>query len=67
MKIILNNTDEYFQAESMSISDLLKIKNFTFKMLVIKVNGKLVKNELRDSTFLKDGDNVTVLHLISGG
>jgi sulfur carrier protein len=67
MKIILNNTDEYFGEEILSISELLKIKNFTFKMLVIKVNGTLVKTELRDSTFVKDGDEVMVLHLISGG
>ncbi len=67
MKIILNNRDEYFDEEEMTFEELLNIKNFTFKMLVTKLNDRLVKKEFRDSTIIKDGDNVTVLHLVSGG
>jgi thiamine biosynthesis protein ThiS len=67
MKIILNNRDEYFRAEVLTVSELLKLKNFTFKMLVIKVNGKIIKDAMRDSTTIHDGDDVTVLHLVSGG
>jgi thiamine biosynthesis protein ThiS len=36
-------------------------------MLVIKVNNQLVKKAEYDSTMVKDGDDVMVLHLISGG
>jgi thiamine biosynthesis protein ThiS len=46
---------------------LLKVKNFTFRMLVIKVNEVLVKRDSYDQVFVKNGDNVSVLHLISGG
>jgi len=67
MKIILNNNVENFVSDSLSITELLKEKNFTFKMLVIKVNEKLVKREEYDTFFVKNGDNVNVLHLISGG
>ena len=67
MKITLNNNIEDFAFDSLSITELLKEKNFTFKMLVIKVNEKLVKREDYDSVFVKNGDNVNVLHLISGG
>jgi len=67
MKIILNDRDEYFDAEDLTVTELLKSKNFTFKMLVIKINGNIIRNEMRDSTTIRDGDNVTVLHLISGG
>lgn len=67
MQIILNNTSEELTGDTLSISELLKVKNFTFRMLVIKVNEKLVKREDYDNVFVKNGDNVSVLHLISGG
>jgi len=67
MKIILNNTPETFLPDTMSISGLLKLKNFTFKMLVIKVNGKLIQKTEYDSFMIHAGDEVMVLHLISGG
>ncbi len=51
----------------MTIRELLDKKNFTFKMLVIKINNKLVKKEDFDTAIVRDGDNVDVLHLISGG
>lgn len=67
MNIMLNNRPETFDAKKLSISDLLNYKNFTFKLLVIKINGKLVKKDQYDTTFISDGDDVSVLHLISGG
>ncbi len=39
MDIILNNRNENIDANAMSISELLKYKNYTFKMMVVKVNG----------------------------
>ena len=67
MKIILNNKVEEFEAEQFTINELLQAKKFTFKMLVIKVNGHLVKKSEYGSILVKDGDDVMVLHLISGG
>ncbi len=67
MKIILNNKEEEFTCDHLTINELLKEKNFTFKMLVIKVNNQLVKKSEYNSAMVKDGDDVMVLHLISGG
>lgn len=67
MKIILNNKEEFFESDEFTVTELLKIKNFTFKMLVIKVNNQIVKKNEYESTVVKDGDEVMVLHLISGG
>lgn len=67
MKIILNNREEIIDKEEMSIQELIEYKNFTFKLLVTKINGKLVKFANRDEAIVKDGDNVTILHLVSGG
>lgn len=67
MKIILNNTAEEIQVDYLSVKELLEIKNFTFKMIVVKVNGQLIKQTFYENTFIKDGDEVAVMHLVSGG
>jgi sulfur carrier protein len=67
MKIILNNKEEVFDGDQLTINELLKAKKFTFKMLVIKVNGQMIKKTEYNSSFVHDGDDVMVLHLISGG
>ena len=67
MEIILNTRKETFKKNQLTISELLVEKNFTFKFLVIKINGKLIKKENYKTATVKDGDDVMVLHLISGG
>ena len=67
MKIVLNNKEESFDSDLLTINELLKLKNYTFRMLVIKVNNQLVKKSEYDLIKVKDGDDVMVLHLISGG
>ncbi len=67
MEIILNNNKEILEEENLSVADLIRIKNFTFRLLVTKVNGQLVRKEDRDKVLIKDGDEVMVMHLISGG
>jgi len=67
MEIILNNRQEKIERDSLTIQELLEYKNFTFRMLVIKVNGKLIKKDAYNTTVIKEGDNVTVMHLVSGG
>ena len=67
MKIILNNNPESFPAESMTVTELLAAKNFTFKMLVIKINGRLIPKDDYGTALVREGDDVMVLHLISGG
>jgi sulfur carrier protein len=67
MKIILNNNPESFGTDKCTVNELLRLKNFTFKMLIIKINGKLVKKDEYDSVLVSDGDDVNILHLISGG
>lgn len=67
MEITLNNNKEVFEAGKMTVNELLAAKNFTFKMLVVKINGRLVSKDSYDSTTIQGGDDVTVLHLISGG
>jgi len=67
MKITLNNREEQIDNEIMTVQELIGYKNYSFKLLVTKVNGKLVRKDQRDRAIIRDGDNVTVLHLVSGG
>ncbi|MFH0896135.1 MAG: sulfur carrier protein ThiS [Bacteroidota bacterium] len=67
MKIILNTNPEEFNADSMTIRQLLDEKKFSFKLLIIKVNGILVKKDQYEATIVKHGDKVDVIHLMSGG
>lgn len=67
MQITLNNRKEEFDKESMSISEVLEIKNFSFTNLVIKINGRLIKKDAYSSSIIKAGDKVDIIHMISGG
>jgi len=67
MEISLNNRRETINSDKISINELIKLKNYTFKLLVTKVNGTLVKKDQRDDSYIKDGDDVVILHMISGG
>ncbi len=68
MNITLNNRPETISGkERMSVSELLKHKNFTFKFLVVRINGNTIRTDEYDSTMIHDGDDVKVIHLISGG
>jgi sulfur carrier protein len=67
MKIVLNNSPEMIEREGITVSELLKLKNFTFRMLVVKINGALVKKSDYENALISEGDDVVVLHLISGG
>ena len=67
MQITLNNRPEKLPKEGMTISDILKHKNYTFKMVVVKINGQLIKKNNYNEAIVHDGDDVQILHMISGG
>ncbi len=67
MNIILNNRPETLDTDQLTLQELIEKKNFTFKLLVTKINGKLIKKENRAETSIHEGDDVAVIHLISGG
>lgn len=67
MKIILNNTEQIINKETLTVTELLQIRIYTFKMIVVKINGVLIRKPDYENTRIHDGDQVTVLHLVSGG
>jgi sulfur carrier protein len=67
MKIILNNTEVEFDVDKMTVSDMLKLRKFTFRMRIVKINGELVPRDRYESTAIHEGDNVQMIYLMSGG
>ena len=67
MEILLNNRKESIDRDEIMLEELIQYKNFTFKLLVTKVNGRLVKKDERQNFIIRHEDEVQILHMISGG
>ena len=67
MHLIINHNPEDINQTAITLSQLIELKNYTFKMLVTKINGTLIKKDDRDKTPIHDGDQIEIIHLISGG
>ena len=67
MKILLNNREEEFEGDTMTISEMIEIRKFSFKMRIIKINGKFISGENYKNIMIRDGDDVQMLYLMSGG
>jgi len=66
-KYIYVNSNKIEWQKDFNITKILKVMNYTFKMIVVKVDGKLVKKEGYDTFFVDENSDVKVIHLISGG
>jgi sulfur carrier protein len=67
MKILLNGREEEFGKETISVSEMLILKKFSFRMRIIKINEVLIAKDQYESTIISDGDIVQMLYLMSGG
>ena len=67
MKITLNNRPASFECDSLTMGDIMRIKKFTFKKIIVKVNNVIIEPAEYDKTIIKEDDNVMVLHLLAGG
>ncbi|MDN5301419.1 MAG: sulfur carrier protein [Thermoanaerobacteraceae bacterium] len=64
--IKVNKEDMEYQ-EGMTVEDILQKKKYTFRMITVIVNGRVVPKDQYSSYRIKDGDNVDVVHIMSGG
>ena len=53
--------------DNLTISELLKIMKYTFPMLVIKVDGQLIKRDQYKIFVVPNNSDVKIIHLMSGG
>ena len=66
-KTIKVNQETIDWEKNLTIDRILKIMNYTFKMIVVKVNGELVKKEDYDTKIIPEEADVQIIHLIAGG
>ena len=66
MTITVNGNEIDF-VEGETITQLLKRMNFVFPLIVVKIDGQLVKKPAFGSTTFPDGASIQMIHLISGG
>ncbi|MDP4289686.1 MAG: sulfur carrier protein ThiS [Bacteroidota bacterium] len=67
MNIVLNNRPDEIPADQLTVQELLDLKKFSFKLLIVRINGSIIKKDHFHDALIHDGDDVLVLHLISGG
>ena len=67
MKTITVNENSLKWEKNMTITRILKIMNYTFRILVVKVDGQLIKKNEYNSTIVQPDADVKVIHLMSGG
>ncbi|MEI7595576.1 MAG: sulfur carrier protein ThiS [Bacteroidota bacterium] len=63
----MNHNKEVYEAEKMTISEIMKAKNYTFNDLIIKINGTLILDEEWGKIVINDGDNLEIIHIFHGG
>jgi sulfur carrier protein len=65
--MITVNGDPLPWHSGMTVAEILKLRNYIFRMLVVQVNGEPVKRGTYDKADVPDGADVQVIHMISGG
>jgi thiamine biosynthesis protein ThiS len=67
MEITLNNESLAIDGDTITVSNLLELKRYTFKLRIVKINGRLLSRDSYDEEIINDGDDVQVIYLMSGG
>ncbi len=68
MIITINGQSETLDQATLSIADLLKIKNVEMpEMVSVEYNGDILDRSVFNSTSVKDGDVIEFLYFMGGG
>ena len=67
MEITLNNEPMIMDGDSITVEKLLDMKRYTFKLRIVKVNGRIIDRDSYGEEMIRDGDTVQVIYLMSGG
>jgi sulfur carrier protein len=65
--VIRVNTEAFPWHPGMTVRNLLDEKLFTFRHIIVRVNGEYVPEEDYETQRIQDEDDVFVLHLMAGG
>ncbi len=65
--IVVNGTRELPWTQGMTVRDVLRLCNFTYSLIIVTVNGRIVPKEEFDTFPVPPEAEVRVIHLIAGG
>jgi thiamine biosynthesis protein ThiS len=66
MSILVNGKIIQF-VEQETVSDLLKRMHYTFPLIIVKINDKIIRKKQYNDTIIPDDSDIKVIHMISGG
>lgn len=65
--IVHINGEESEVAADLSVEQLLKELEIRSGRVVVELNRDIVSREAHDTTFLKEGDKIEIVHFVGGG
>ncbi|MCX6029624.1 MAG: sulfur carrier protein ThiS [Chloroflexi bacterium] len=65
--IRVNNQYDVPWHPGMTVQDVLDALKFSFRMIVVKINGQVVLRQDFATTPVPDGTEMQAIHMISGG
>ncbi len=65
--IRVNEQYEVAWFPGMTVQDVLNALKFSFRMIVVKIDGRVILRKDFATTAVPDGAEVQAIHLISGG
>ena len=68
MKITINGQPETLEHNSLTVLELLKVKNVEMpEMVSVEYNGAILDRDAFSTTLVKDGDDIEFLYFMGGG
>ena len=61
------NNKSFDWIKNETIKDLLKRVKYTFPLVVVKINDKVIPRNDFSKTIVPDNSKISVIHMISGG
>ena len=65
--ILVNGRHKLDWEKGLTINKVLEKLNFTYKLLIVKINGKIIKKDQYKTCRVPPGADIKVIHLMSGG
>jgi thiamine biosynthesis protein ThiS len=65
--VITVNGKQVEHVENETVEELLKRVKYTFPLVVVKINDKLIPRKDYSETMIPDESKISVIHMISGG
>ena len=61
------NSREIEWVKNETVKDLLKRMKYTFPLIIVKINDKVIPKSDYSNVFVPDNSKIAVIHMISGG